>query len=83
MLEEVVLYFCRYVIKNILKFFKNLMKIKNWIVVVEKFKEDEMYILLKKMVVRLRMLYVKMKVFILESFVEKVFGDWVVDWIFI
>lgn len=52
MLEEVVLYFCRYVIKNILKFFKNLMKIKNWIVVVEKFKEDEMYIyigiLLKK-----------------------------------
>lgn len=47
MLEEVVLYFCRYVIKNILKFFKNLMKIKNWIVVVEKFKEDEMYILLK------------------------------------
>lgn len=48
MLEEVVLYFCRYVIKNILKFFKNLMKIKNWIVVVEKFKENEMYILLKK-----------------------------------
>lgn len=39
--------------------------------------------IIKKMVVRLRMLYVKMKVFILESFVEKVFGDWVVDWIFI
>lgn len=58
------------------------MKIKNWIVVVEKFKEDEMYILLKKMVVRLGMLYVKMEVFILESFVEKVFCDWVVDWIF-
>lgn len=35
------------------------------------------------MVVRLRMLYVKMEVFILESFVEKVFCDWVVDWIFI
>lgn len=34
------------------------------------------------MVVRLGMLYVKMEVFILESFVEKVFCDWVVDWIF-
>lgn len=34
-----------------------------------------MYILLKKMVARLRTSYVKMKVFISESSVEKAFGD--------
>lgn len=58
------------------------MKIKNWTVVAEKFKEDEMYILLKKMVARLGTSYVKMEVFISESSAEKAFCDWAVDWIF-
>lgn len=83
MSEEVASYFCRYATKNIPKLFKNPMKIKNWTVVAEKFKEDEMYILLKKMVARLRTSYVKMEVFISESSVEKAVCDWAVDWIFI
>lgn len=78
MSEEVASYFCRYATKNIPKLFKNPMKIKNWTVVAEKFKEDEH----KRMVARLGTSYVKMEVFISESSVEKAFCDWAVDWIF-